>query len=172
MLKLTGALLIIGACGLLGNDIARAYAQRPRLLRSLQTALQLLETEINYGATPLPAALKLVATAGDPQIAPFFLSVRALLLEPGGKGLVEAWKRGLEELKYYTVLTERDLEPLAALGGILGGSDRQDQVKHLQLAREQLKGAEKGAREACSKIERMWRYLGFLLGTMLVLTLY
>jgi stage III sporulation protein AB len=97
-------------------NVARGYAQRPRLLRSLQTALQLLETEINYGATPLPDALKMVATAGDSQIAPFFLTVRKFLLAPGGKGLGEAWEKGLKELKYYTVLNTRDLEPLASPG--------------------------------------------------------
>lgn len=172
MLKLAGAILLIVACGLLGNEFARGYAQRPRLLRSLQTALQLLETEINYGATPLPDALKMVATAGDSQIAPFFLTVRKFLLAPGGKGLGEAWEKGLKELKYYTVLNTRDLEPLAFLGAILGGSDREDQVKHLQLTREQLKQAEIRERETSSKNERMWRYLGFLFGAMLVLTFY
>ena len=39
MMKFTGALLVIVACGLLGNDVARGYAQRP-ILRSFQTALQ------------------------------------------------------------------------------------------------------------------------------------
>ncbi|HHY36660.1 MAG TPA: stage III sporulation protein AB [Firmicutes bacterium] len=172
MLKLTGALLLILACGLLGNNVARAYAQRPRLLRSLQSALQHLETEINYGATPLPDALAAVAAAADPQIAPFFHRVRGFLLEPGGKGLEEAWTRGLEELVFFTVLNARDLEPLATLGGVLGGSDRQDQVKHLQLTREQLKGMEQQAREISGKNERMWRYLGFLFGAMLILTFY
>lgn len=172
MLKLVGALLVITACGLLGNDVARGYAHRPQLLRSLQTSLQFVETEINYGATPLPEALEKVARAGNPELAPFFLEVREQLLSPLGISIQEAWEKGLDNLNRYTVLEPRELELLAPLGAILGASDREDQVKHLRLTLQQLKQAEVRAREEGSRNERMWRYLGFLFGLMLVLTFY
>ncbi|NLJ33695.1 MAG: stage III sporulation protein AB [Firmicutes bacterium] len=172
MLKFTGAILVIVVCGLLGNDIARGYAQRPRLLRSLQTALQFLQTEINYGVTPLLAALKKVAALTDPQLAAFFLLVRDQLLLSQSLSFREAWERGLKDLGRYSVLGPRELELLLPLGGILGCSDREDQVKHLLLTCQQLKEAEMRERERSGPNERLWRYLGFLLGVMLILTFY
>ncbi len=172
MMKFTGALLVIVACGLLGNDVARGYAQRPRLLRSFQTALQFLETEINYGATPLPEAFGKVAAIAEPQLAPFFLQVREKLLAPQALSFQEAWEWGLKDLGRYTVLGPRELDLLLSLGGLLGGSDRKDQVKHLLLTLQQLKEAEAREREKSGPNERMWRYLGFLLGIMLILTFY
>ncbi len=66
MLKLIASLLIICSAGLAGMRAASAYSLRTRQLRTLQEALQLLDTEIMYGATPLPAALsKVAAAAGE-----------------------------------------------------------------------------------------------------------
>ena len=170
MLKLVGGVLVIGALGMLGFDIAKGYSQRPQLLRSLQTALQFLETEINYGATPLPSALDKVARVLEPNLAIFFKTVSQVLQQP--VAMEVAWEKGLEALIIGTPLGPKEIELLVPLGSVLGASDRADQVKHLRLTLHQLENAEKKAREVGEKNGSMWRYLGFLVGLMLVLTLY
>ncbi|MGI6574526.1 MAG: stage III sporulation protein SpoIIIAB [bacterium] len=172
MVKIIGAALIIIACGLFGNSVASAYARRPNLLRSFQTALQFLETEIDYGATPLPEALEKVAWSAGPELELFFFKVREHLLSATGYSIQEAWGIGLDDLSANSVLRTQELEVLAPLGGILGSSNREDQVKHLQLTLQQLKVAEEKTRDEANRNEKMWRYLGFLLGAMLVLTFY
>jgi stage III sporulation protein AB len=172
VIRAIGSLFIIVACGLLGNNVAYAYARRPHLLRSIQTALQFLETEIDYGATPLPDALERVARFSPPELAVFFHAVRNSLLLPNGYSLSEALEWGLNGLRENSVLRNRELDLLAPLGEILGGSERRDQVKHLRLALQKIKLAEVRAGDEADRNEKMWRYLGFLFGTMLVLTFY
>ena len=50
MLKLIGAGMTLAACGSIGVTWARIYEKRPQQLVAIECALQLLETEILYGA--------------------------------------------------------------------------------------------------------------------------
>ena len=59
-LKLTGDAMVI-LCSMIGFIIAASYKQRPDTLRNLQAALSMMESEINYGQTPMPEALSRVA---------------------------------------------------------------------------------------------------------------
>lgn len=63
MWKALGACLVIGSMGLAGIKVASLYSQRSKELRLLQDALQMLDTEILYAATPLPVALKKIGQA-------------------------------------------------------------------------------------------------------------
>ena len=91
MFKLIASLLIICSAGLAGLRAASAYSLRTRQLRTLQEALQLLDTEIMYGATPLPAALSKVAAAAGEVVGDVFSEAGAILgkaaaLLPGRPG--------------------------------------------------------------------------------------
>ena len=92
MLKLIASLLIICSAGLAGMRAASAYSLRTRQLRTLQEALQLLDTEIMYGATPLPAALSKVAAAAGEAVGDVFREAGAIL---GAKQRLYC-RRGLE----------------------------------------------------------------------------
>nr|WP_313782935.1 hypothetical protein [Paenibacillus larvae] len=52
MVKMLGAVLVLGAGTLYGFVQAMHYARRPKQIRQLHQALQRLETEIVYGYTP------------------------------------------------------------------------------------------------------------------------
>jgi len=76
MLKIAGCLLIISAGSFAGISLARNYARRPGELRNMITALQMLETEISYTATPLPEALtRMAACCSAVIISPFNCSL-------------------------------------------------------------------------------------------------
>ncbi|OAT86541.1 stage III sporulation protein SpoIIIAB [Desulfotomaculum copahuensis] len=172
MLKLLGAALVLFACGLAGFGVARGYSRRPLELRGLRAALQMLETEIIYTATPLAEAVERVAARAEPRIAPLFARSGEELRAMSGCSAREAWERGLAAFYPATALKPADLAILRQLGTSLGVSDRQDQSKHLHLAMEQL-GLEmnKAAREAERQV-KLWNYLGFLGGLAVILLLY
>lgn len=172
MLKMVGGGLIILTCGLLGLEKARGFSARIEQLRQLNAGLKLLETEIIYGATPLPLALTRVGNQLAGPVALFFQTVARALQENAAAGALAAWQRGLEELGQKGALQPGDLEILKALGPMLGNSGAGDQIKNLELTRQLLGQQQLAAHEENNRQGKMWRTLGFLLGITLVLLLY
>lgn len=62
MIRIFGAVFLIGGCGSFGFALGQQYRVQIRLLRQLLAALQEMEWELKYRLTPLPA---LCAAAGD-----------------------------------------------------------------------------------------------------------
>lgn len=171
MFKVVGGLCIIGSCTYLGLRISSGYRQRTEMFRFLQNALTLLETEISYTATPLPLALERVGKKINKNCRPLFITAASVLQEKRGATASEAWFEGIKALSGKVSLTEEERELLQVFGHGLGGSAKEEQVKNIDLTRKQLHQAEKAAEEEQIKNQRMWQYLGFCLGTAIVLML-
>ncbi len=172
MLKLVGATLIIGMTSLWGFRVAARYSRRPQELRALQTALAVLTTEVEYGATPMPEALRQSAQAAGQPVRRLLLDTVQRLESGGGITPGEALQDALASFGPESHLSAGDLTILQALTAVLGASDRRDQVRHLRLALERLIGAEAQASEERQRYERMYKYVGVLSGLALVLILY
>ena len=172
MFKLIGAIILLAASGYTGWSIARRYARRPVELRQFITALQMLETEIIYAATPLPDALAGIAERVETGVASFFNYAAQELKTARGTSAREAWRAALGTYQTFSSLDRGDLGILNSLGQNLGISDRDDQVKHLRLTLEQLKMAQFQAEETAAKNVKLWNYAGFLGGLIIVLALY
>ncbi len=140
-------------------------------MAALRSGLQLLETEIVYGATPLPQALRQVAAGLEGTAASLYGTAAAGLTEGRGITASEGWGRALETVYPASALLPEDLEALRLLGFNLGGSDRQDQVKHLALCRERLAHLEGLARDRAQRYAGVWSYAGVLVGLLVVLVL-
>jgi stage III sporulation protein AB len=171
MFKLIGSLLVICSAGMAGLKAASAYSLRIGQLRAMQAALQLLDTEIMYGATPLPAALGKVANATGSAVGALFREAGAILGAAGGYTAGEAWKQAIERNIRRTAFTQEDRAVLDAFGEALGSSDRAEQHKHITLAAFHLRQEEEKAEQARQKNERLCKYGGFLVGISVVLLL-
>ena len=171
-MKVLGALLVFLACGSLGVMLAFNLTRRQEVLRELQTALQLLETEIAYTATPLPEALPRVAAKTRSPTRLLFAAAHHTLLNTFGAMASEAWSDGVKALARAAPLEEEDLAVLTDFGQGLGQGDRADQVKKLELARAQLRKLEEMAAENRVRQARVWQALGFLSGLTIILLLY
>ncbi|MBL0388145.1 stage III sporulation protein AB [Tumebacillus sp. ITR2] len=172
MFKLLGGLLILGACTMAGFRMANRYAERPKQLRQFVSALKVLETEIFYAATPLPDACQRIAARLPAPVGEFFHKMSDKLRD--GRGLTGdgAWQEALDEMRSRLVLKEGDRDVLRQFGRTLGASDRADQIKHIHLGVAHLTAEEASAREDQARNEKMWRYLGALLGLTVVILLY
>lgn len=164
MLKLVGSAVVVMCCGIAGMLVAGNYARRPADLRAGLSALQMLETEISYGATPLPEALAEVAQRCDRRVAALFSRAGRELTAGQGITAREAWDTALDQFYPHSGLNPADLAVLQGLGHSLGISDREDQLKHLHLTREHLKQEYEKAEKAAARNVKLWNYLGFLAG--------
>lgn len=175
--QMIGGGLVMGTAAYVGWNLAARLSGRPRELRSLQTALAILGSEIEWGQTPLPAALRSAANAGGGRVAELLREAAALVEgggpepEPTALTVREALTRAITRHGPRSNLTPDDLAILGSLAPILGATGRQDQSRHLALARERLTGAEAHARADLERYERLARWGPVLVGAAIVLIL-
>lgn len=167
--KVIGSMLLVTATTTYGFQKARGFRERTYDLRAFQDGLSMLQTEVTYGLTPLPLAMKKISKVLKKPVGSFFKSVSQKLLHGEGELLEVYWNDGLQNLE--CSLTKEDLEVVNNLGYSLGRSSVSEQKKHLELTIRQLQMAEKESKEICAKNEKMWKYLGFFSGLALVLVL-
>ncbi|UQZ32550.1 stage III sporulation protein AB [Paenibacillus sp. PK3_47] len=172
MLKLFGAVLIVLAGTLAGFVRAAQYADRPRNIRGLIAALQRLETEIQYGYTPLPEALRRIGQQSKEPLRSFFTTAAEEMSPPLDRSAEEAIQRAMEAHFRSAALKGAEKEILRQLSCTLGTSDRSNQSTHISLALQQLKQEETAAREDQGKYEKMSKSLGLLLGALIVILIF
>lgn len=170
MIQFAGAILVLFAGTMIGYLQAARYAARPRQIRQLTHALQRLETEIQYGQTPLPEALSRIAEVVPPPVSGLFYEIARSLAGGTGATVRESWEKALAEGWGRTSMKQPEREALARLGSTLGASGREDQLKHVRLTMIQLQTEEAAARDEQNRYEKMSRSLG-VLGAALVVIL-
>lgn len=171
MLSLIGAVLIIGGCGCAGLKIGGVYQKRADTLRILRNGLNLLETEISYAAEPLPKAMSRVSEKLSGENRILFSRAAELMQSNQGCLVSEAWSAGIKALATEVPLSAEESSILSLFGQGLGNSSREEQLKNIALAREQLLLAEGFAQDAKDKNKKMWQYFGFCLGAVIALLL-
>ncbi|SDD43870.1 stage III sporulation protein AB [Paenibacillus sp. UNCCL117] len=172
MIKLLGAGMILLAGTLLGMYQASQLAKRPRQIGDVIRLLQRLETEIVYGFTPLPAALRTTGQSSSTEAGALFVRTGEQLASSGGRPVQLIWQETVTSLWKDLSMKQGEKEVLLQFGATLGLTDRDDQVKHVRLAINQLQSEEEGARDEQRRYERMWKSLGLLVGALIVVLMY
>ncbi|MFC0214197.1 stage III sporulation protein SpoIIIAB [Paenibacillus chartarius] len=171
-MKLIGAVIVLLAATLFGFFQALQLARRPRQIRELVSVLQRLETEIVYGSTPLPEALRSIAGHSGEPAGSLLRDVASGLISKPQAPLREQWHEACLRAWRRSAMKAPELEAFSRLGATLGLSDRIDQAKHLRLAAAQLQAEEESARDDQRRYETMWRSLGVLVGALIVILMY
>jgi len=172
LFKLIISLIIIICSSLIGMIYANAFIERTKLLGDLISTLQMLETEIVYTATPLPEMLTKIAQKSEGDIVKIFETTVNILEKKEGYLFSEAWKKAIKEEMRETTLQARDIALLISLGNNLGISDSADQVKHINLVREEIKRNYELSIILQKKNTRLYRNLGVLLGITIVIIFF
>ncbi len=171
-MKLIASIMIITASTLWGMNKALRYSKRVSELRQLQQAFKLLETEIIYGFTPLAEAFLHISQRHIGPIGKLFNQMGSGLNENGDLTTGQLWELTLNRIWSETALKKGDREILHQLGAQLGETDRQDQIKHIQLALRMLESEEMDALHEQKTYASMYRNLGVLGGLLLVILMY
>lgn len=172
MLKLIGAGILLFSATMIGFQVAKVYANRPKEIRQLGIALQLLETEICYGSTTLPIALEYVSKRIQGEIGQLFGQAAVYLSTYDGLSTEDSWEMALEKVWSKTTMKKAEKEVLLHLGKVLGKSDKEDQRKHIRLTLLNLQQEELTARDEQQKYEKMCKSLGVLSGILAIILMY
>ena len=169
-LKIFGSLLVIAASAAIGFSLAARYAERPRQIRQLISCLSSLKSHINYAALPLPEALSKCTAGVTGPIADLFHTMSGILVSHGWLTPQAAMNQALAE-SAMLVLRRPEKEILAVFSANLGGMNREEQHKSLDLAHEQLSRLQYEAEKLCDQNVKMYRYLGICSGLGVVIIL-
>lgn len=171
MIRLIGCALVLLATTGIGFGIASQYRDRTHMLRGLIEALRLLQSEVEYRATPLPEALRQVGTRLRGSATVLCNAISDALSNPDVT-VSDALRTGVQAMDRRSVLKPADVEAMTAFGRTLGLSDSVHQSQQFGATLAQLESLEREATEAQKKYERMWQYIGVLAGLFIVLLVY
>lgn len=169
-LKILGSLMIVIASTSLGFNLAVRYVERPRQIRQLISCLSALKSHINYVAIPLPEALSRCTGGITGPVAELFHTMAWLLVNKGWLTPQAALDQALKQSNKLA-LNKAEREVLAVFSANLGGMNREEQHKSLDLAHEQLSRIQYEAEKLCDQNVKMYRYLGVCSGLAIIIIL-
>ncbi|MBM7552327.1 stage III sporulation protein SpoIIIAB [Thalassobacillus pellis] len=169
-MKWIGAILLLAATTWVGFEVARKFKQRPRQIRQWKHALQMLESEMVYGQTPLLEACAYLSKQLHEPTAWFFRSI-AEAKSRSTSDFSQIWIDELDRHWAYTALENNEKEILKQFGQTLGQHDLLYQKKQVQLALSHLEMELEEAVGIYHQYNKTVKGLGFLTGLLLVLLL-
>lgn len=171
MLKLLGAILIIGGCGALGLSARQELRRRITAVDGCIKALGRMESEISCCQTPSDELISLLAREGDAAIVPVFRRMEEQLGRNDGLSLGYKWRRALQEAGPGCGLREEELGVLCDASSFLGRYDSEQQLRGLRAAVSRLEGIRGEAAEDLRNRGNLYRTCGLTLGVLAVILL-
>lgn len=165
-----GALLLVGTTTWMGFEWSNRLEKRPRHIRQLKNALQILEAEMIYSQSPLKDAFTVISKQVPEPTRTFFAGLDDFLND-NNKDLFIVWNNAVNKLMEVSSLDRNEKEILLQFGRTLGQHDFVQQQKHIQLAVGHLDRELEEARDNYLKYSKMAKSLGFLCGVFIVLLL-
>jgi stage III sporulation protein AB len=170
-LKLTGCGLILFASTGVGFVYSDKFRKRVSELNELLRCLNQLQNEILFTFTPLAEAFLNISQKSKVPIKNIFENMSHSLNSNKVNSVYDAIKLAIEENKYELNLKKEDIEIFLDLGKTIGESDIQGQKSIFNLVIENIKKQIKDAEDVMRKNVKLFRYLGFTMGAMLVILL-
>ena len=137
MLRMMGAVLLIGGTGAVGIGRALKLRREAGVLRQLAGAAGELQREIALRKTPMPELLRRMETATREPVRRLFSRTGYLLDELGNRSFSLLWSQAAEET-LGGVLSDEALTAVEEVGIWLGRFDAQQQAEALERTRRQL----------------------------------
>ncbi len=169
MLKLLGALLLVGGGGWMGWSAAGELKRRVRALEAWRDALALLQNELSFRLSAMPELMERLSHSCREPARGAFLRLKAGLDKLGERSFEELWDAALDAQA--GGLSPEDADALRPLGSLLGRYGWEDQCRGLEQTRKTLKERIKQAREDLRRKGRAYGALGLALGAFVTIVL-
>lgn len=171
MIKILGCMIVLITSTLAGFVYAEKFKSRVKELNEIEACIYQLRNEIIYTHTPLIQALANVADKTGEPLNSFFKVISSNLFSKNYDSMYEAFKNAFEICSEDMNITKGDKLIILNLSKSLGETDISGQIAVFELTIENLKKQIKNAEEIMKKNVKMYRYLGFCIGAMLVIML-
>ncbi|HEY4602610.1 MAG TPA: stage III sporulation protein SpoIIIAB [Cerasibacillus sp.] len=169
-MKWFGAILIIIATTLIGFEWSHRLSGRPKHIRQLKHALQILEGEMLYSQLPLQEAFNVISKR-MPYPVNYLFETLVKQMNESDAHFPEVWRKSVRLFLSRSHLGNNEAEILYQFGRSIGQHDLTQQQKHIYLTMTHLDRELEEARDQHIKFSQMAKSLGFLLGVFIVLIL-
>ncbi len=170
-IKLLLLFVIVGLSTFIGVLISKKYSSRVDEIQELITALELLESRLNYTYDTLPDAFSFVGKHMRSSVKKIFeISSQKLQMEKSFSAS-EVFESTIEEEKIFLSLNDNDIEILKGLSVSLGQVDLENQVKNIRLIGRTFLAQLDEAKVEKNRNFRLCRNMGVLTGLAIVIIL-
>lgn len=171
VIKLMLLLLIVSLSAFIGILVSKRYSNRVDEIQDLITALELLESRLNYTYDTIPDAFGFVGKHMRSSAKKIFEIASQKLQIEKSFSASEVFESTIDEEKAFLSLNENDIEVLKSLAVSLGQVDLEGQVKNIRLIGKTLLGQLDEAKAEKNKNFRLCRNMGILTGLAIVIIL-
>ena len=169
MIRLLGALLLMGGGLWLGLERARTLVKRRQALDAWAQALALLEGELAFSLPAMPLLLERVSRRAEAPAREVLDTARGSLTQLGERSFPQLWSEALH--REPGGLAPEELEQLDRLGELLSQRSWEDQRTAAEAVRQTLLARREQVAEALGREGKTYGTLGLALGTFLTILL-
>ena len=169
ILKLIGCILILSTSTAAGFLYSDSFKNRVSQLNEIQRCLHQLQNEILYTYTPLTESFFNVANKSKYPVRYIFEQASDSLITNKANSVYEAMKDAIDNNINKINIKKEDYEIILDLSKSLGESDINGQKSVFNLTIDNIKKQINEADEIMKKNVKLFRYLGFTMGAMLVI---
>ena len=170
MIRILGAVLVIGATGTIGLTSMWRMGMRVRILTALIAALETMKGEICDRLTPMPELIVRLSDECDSVLYPFFGRMKAEMGKLGASSFYFIWKRAIEHSPELE-LSDREKMALIDLGRTLGRYDVEEQRSAIGHTMRRMEGFLKKAEDERRTGGKVHAVLGLIAGIFVVIML-
>ncbi|MGM8365106.1 stage III sporulation protein SpoIIIAB [Virgibacillus sp. W0181] len=167
-MKWIGALLFIATTTWIGFEWSNHFHKRPKHIRQLKNALQILEAEILYSQLPLQDAFQTISNQ-IPYPTNYLFKQLSNKMTGNRIDLGYLWNEQIEKYMNISAIGANEREVMKQFGQTLGQHDFYQQQKHIQLAIKHLDRELEEARDNQQRYGKMAKSIGFLCGLFIIL---
>lgn len=165
-IKLLILILLFFICSWIGIILSKKYSNRVKELKQLKGALNIIENKIKFTYEPIPEIFKEIYSKYSGNISEIFKKAYEIMQnENAGK----AWE--ISVLEVDSNLKQEDKDILIGFGKLLGKTDVEGQISQLNMINQFLDSQIDKAENECEKGEKLYKKLGVISGTMMVIVL-
>lgn len=166
VIKIILLVLLFCSSTTIGLLIASKYNNRVKQLKEIKKGLNILETKIKFTAEPLPEVFHELGQSMEGIVGAIFQMASNKM---NIQNATQSWEEALQENK--TSLLKEDIDLLKGMGKLLGKTDLEGQISEIELTKTFLDTQIKRAEKECEKNEKLYKTLGLVGGTALVIIL-
>lgn len=170
MLKILGAIFVIGGTAAWGAANVIKLRRRCRILRELTGAVGAIRSEITTRLTPVPELITRMTHETDEPVSLFFKNVEERLPDLGVLTLYDIWEEALINTPELS-LFEDELDALKEVPRALGRYDLEEQRLALSRTERRLEQFLQRAQETRERDSRTKGFIGVAVGIFIVLLL-
>ena len=172
MMKVAGALLILGTTTIWGIKKAEKYKSKLEHMKYLQRILTLIQSEIRYSRSFMGEIFGGVGQNAKEPYRSWLLHMSKRLEEFTGESFEHIWRSSIDKYLNVLELPTDEMDRFKVLGNQLGFSDIQVQMRLIDLYQEQLERTIGEMQEQMQTKVRLCHCMGVMSGLFIAVLLF